>query len=262
MRVCVAQVGLVTDSVEERLRKIKDIIVSHRTADLIVFPELILHGHPSAERPEGLLHRRVKAFYRHASREFDLHNFVRKVGARVILGDLKQQGNRYYNLATYIDGDQTKGYVKTHVHWTENFVAGRNLNVFDSPFGKMGLTICFDAAFPEVMRVMALNGAVLLVNIAAVPASFPVRFMWRRLQASALNNQVFVIYCNRPGDAFSGHSAVFDPRGDVVTHSGSEEGVFVADLDLAEVDAWRAEEPIYMNRRPLLYRLIARQLRP
>lgn len=258
MRVCVAQIGQATESVEERVQKIKDAILMHRSADLIVFPELILHGHPSARQPEGFLHRRVKAFYRHAAREYDLHNFAREAGARVIIGDLKQQGNRYFNVATYLDGGRIQGYVKTHVHWTENFTPGGRLNVFESPFGKIGLTICFDAAFPEVMRVMALDGAVLLVNIAAVPASFPVRFMWRRLQAAALNNQAFVVYCNRPGTAFSGHSAIFDPRGDIVAQSGGEEGVFLADLDMSEVDAWRAEEPIYANRRPLLYRSLGR----
>lgn len=258
MRVCIAQMGLILDDIQAHIRKIKNIILDYRSADLIVFPELILHGHPSFHKPEGLLHRRTKAFYSHASKDLDLYTFVRDVGARVIIGDLKRRGDKYYNLATYIDGNCIDAYVKTHVHWSENFVPGRELKVFEAPAGKIGITICFDAAFPEVMRVLALKGAEVIVNLAAVPASFPVKYMWRRLEAAALNNQVFVIYCNRPGEVFSGHSAVFDPRGEVVAHAGAEEEILQAEIDLGEVAKWRAEEEIYSHMRPVLYRQIAR----
>jgi predicted amidohydrolase len=254
LKACIAQINYHSPDVERHVERIKDIIKDHKSCDLIVFPELILHGHPSFEKPEGFLYRKMEAKYRAVSRE--LYQFVSKEKARVIIGEVKRWGERYFNLATYIDKDGTKSYTKTHVHWTENFVPGRKLVIFDSPFGKIGITICFDAAFSEVWRVLALKGAEIIVNISAVPKPFPVEYMWRRFAGAAINNQVFVIYANRPGPFFSGHSAVFDPMGETVVKAGSGETFIEADIDLRKVQRWRDQEQIYPYRKPLLYREI------
>ena len=254
MKICVVQMNYRVDSIQRHVQRIKNVIQHYKSRDLIVFPELILHGHPSYERPEGFLYRKMKVIYKSISEEIYRH--VRDVGARVIIGESKRWGERYYNVATYVDEETTQSYTKTHVHWTENFVPGRKLMVFDTPIGKIGITICFDAAFSEVWRVLALRGAELIVNISAVPRTFPVEYIWRRMRGAAIFNQVFVIYANRPGEFFAGHSAVFDPTGDVVVSAGSEEAVLEADVHLEDVSQWRYEEAIYPNRRPLLYRAI------
>ncbi len=57
--------------------------------------------------------------------------------------------------------------------------------------------------------MLSLKGADLIVNISAVPREFPVDYMWRRFVGAAIYNQVFVVYANRPGRFFSGHSGVF-----------------------------------------------------
>ena len=255
-RICIAQINYLKDDTGRHLERLRRIISENRDYDLIVFPELILHGHPSAERPEGLLYRKIKAH--HASVSCDMYDFVKGEGARVIIGEVRRQREKYFNVATYIGDDTVESYAKTHVHWTENFVPGRRLMVFDTPLGKIGITICFDAAFPEVWRTLALKGADIIVNISAVPKSFPVRYMARRLQGAAIDNQVFVIYANRPGEYFSGYSAVLDPRGDTVAQAGEDETVIRAEIDLDEIGRWRDEEIIYPNRRPLLYREIGK----
>lgn len=256
-RVCVAQINYLKEDPEGHIERIKGIISEYASADLIVFPELILHGHPSAEIPEGLLYRKMRVHHAFVSEE--IYEFIRRAGARVIIGELKRRREKYYNVATYVDGETVQCYTKTHVHWTENFVPGRRLKIFDTPLGKIGITICYDAAFPEVWRVLALNGAEIIVNVSAVPRSFPVRYMWRRLQGAALDNQVFVIYANRPGDYFAGYSAVVNPQGDIIVHADDEEAVLQAEIDLADLRSWREEEVIYPNRRPLLYRDIAKK---
>jgi predicted amidohydrolase len=81
------------------------------------------------------------------------------------------------------------------------------------------------------------------------------------MKSAALNNQVFVLYANRPGDYFAGYSAVFNPRGDTVASAKAKEKIFKAEIDLDEVRTWRREERIYKNRRPRLYRRITKQLR-
>jgi len=258
-KICIAQINYNSENIQRHVERVKNIIHTYKSCDLIVFPELILHGHPSLEKPEGFLYRRMKAIYSTISR--DLYEFVRKEKARVIIGEVKRWGERYFNVATYIDKDLTESYTKTHIHWTENFVPGRELKVFDSPFGKIGITICFDSAFSEVWRVLSLKGADVIVNISAVPRTFPVDYMWRRFMGAAIYNQIFVIYANRPGPYFSGHSAVFSPQGDILVSSGSTETIIEAGIDLNEIQKWRREEEIYPNRRPLIYREIVNQHR-
>ena len=259
-KICIAQINYNSENIQRHVKRIKNIISNYKSYDLIVFPELILHGHPSFERPEGFLYRKMKVMYSAISK--DLYRFVKVSNARIIIGELKRWGERYYNVATYIDKDVTQSYTKTHVHWTENFVPGSELKVFESPFGKIGITICFDAAFSEVWRVLSLKGADLIVNISAVPRAFPVDYMWRRFVGAAIYNQVFVVYANRPGRFFSGHSGVFSPRGDILVTAGSKETIIEADIDLNEVPKWRNEEQIYPNRRPLLYRDIVNRHKP
>jgi predicted amidohydrolase len=259
-KICISQINYNSENIQRHVERIKNIISSYKSYDLIVFPELILHGHPSFERPEGFLYRKMKVMYSAISK--DLYRFVRGLNARVIIGEVKRWGERYYNVATYIDKDVTQSYTKTHVHWTENFVPGKELKVFDSAFGKIGITICFDAAFSEVWRVLSLKGADMIVNISAVPGEFPVDYMWRRFVGAAIYNQVFVVYANRPGRFFSGHSAVFSPRGDILVSSGSKETIIEANIDLNEVHKWRDKEQIYPNRRPLLYREIVNRHKP
>jgi predicted amidohydrolase len=164
-------------------------------------------------------------------------------------------------MATYADRNTIQSYAKTHVHWTERFVPGRELKVFEAPFAKIGITICFDAAFSEVWRVLALKGADVVVNISAVPKEFPVGYMSRRLAGAAVFNQVYVVYANRAGPIFSGHSAVFNPKGETIKKAERREAVIEAEIDLKEVAGWRAEEQIFPHRRPLLYREIVNRHR-
>ena len=135
-RICLAQIGFEPD-IKKNIEKIKTIISEHRKADLIVFPELILHGHPSVDKPEGLLYRRVKNFYRSVvSDADDLYRYIKLVGAHVIVGELKGGPGRFYNVATYVDQEQILHYSKTHIHWSENFRAGKELLLFETALGR------------------------------------------------------------------------------------------------------------------------------
>jgi predicted amidohydrolase len=259
-KICVAQVNFLKGEIVQHVDRIKEIIYQNKSADLIVFPELILHGHPSIELPEGLLYRRLKQFYSTIQdKSADLYRFIKSVDARVVIGELQGEPGLFYNAATYVDKKSVQTYRKTHVHWTENFIPGNRLKVFKTPLGPVGVTICFDAAFSEIWRVLALRGAKIIVNISAVPKTFRVDYIWRRLMGAAINNQVVVIYANRPGDFFSGFSAVFDPRGDVLVNAHEDEEILYAEVDLDDIDRWREEEMIYPNRRALLYRDILKK---
>lgn len=144
---------------------------------------------------------------------------------------------------------------------SDTFTPGRDLTTFPTPWGKMGLMICYDIRFPELARLLALEGAQVIFvpaafNMTTGPAHWELSFRMR-----ALDNQVFMVGCAPARDADSsytawGHSIVTDPWGSVVAELEEEEGVLTVDLDLARIDAIRAQLPLLQHRRTDFYDII------
>ncbi|EFM09710.1 Nitrilase/cyanide hydratase and apolipoprotein N-acyltransferase [Paenibacillus curdlanolyticus YK9] len=119
-----------------------------------------------------------------------------------------------------------------------------------------GMMICYDIRFPELSRKLALGGA----KVLFVPAEWPNPRLhhWRTLlQARAIENQMYVVACNRCGQSgetvFFGHSLVIDPWGEIIAESGDQEGILTASIDLALVDEVRSRIPVFEDRRPSFY---------
>ncbi|MGC8839221.1 MAG: nitrilase-related carbon-nitrogen hydrolase, partial [Anaerolineae bacterium] len=124
------------------------------------------------------------------------------------------------------------------------------------PWGKAGLAICYDLRFPELFRAYALGGAVVTFLVAEWPRERIAH--WRVLvQARAIENLAFVVACNCTGSdesgTFGGHSLVVGPWGEVLVEGGEEEGLFFAEVDLAQVEAARERLPALRDRRPAAY---------
>ncbi len=134
--------------------------------------------------------------------------------------------------------------------------AGSELALADTPWGRTGLAICYDLRFPELFRKYALDGA----RLAFLPAEWPSKRAahWRTLiRARAIENQMFVVACNRVGESkgehFGGESALINPWGETVVEGGAEEALLTAEIDLAVVDEVRARVPVFKDRRPDVY---------
>lgn len=176
------------------------------------------------------------------------------------LADLGE--GRVGNTAVYLDADGRlqATYSKTHLfrlmQEEQYLTPGNSLTLVQSSWGPMGLAICYDLRFPELFRHYALAGARLIL----LPAEWPQPRLahWRTLlRARAIENQLFVVACNRVGTAkgqtFFGHSCVIDPWGETILEMGEEEGLETAVLDLSLVDSVRAKIPIFADRRPDIY---------
>jgi predicted amidohydrolase len=127
-----------------------------------------------------------------------------------------------------------------------------------TPWGPVGLAICYDLRFPELFRTMALAGAVLFL----VPAQWPIRRIeaWKLLaRARAVENELFVATCNRVGTGgdviFPGQSAVIDPWGRALVEENDEERLLVAPVVLREMEKARRYLTVYEDRRPEAYRV-------
>ena len=139
--------------------------------------------------------------------------------------------------------------------------AGDSLTVFDSDYGKIGVAICYDMRFPEIFRLMALDGADLIV----VPGAFNMKTgpaHWEVLiRSRAVDNQVFLVAASPARNEKSsyvayGNSMIVNPWGDVLARAGVQEEIIYADLKLSDVEKIRSELPLLKNRRNDLYTVI------
>ena len=123
-----------------------------------------------------------------------------------------------------------------------------------------GVAICFDVRFAELFRILALEGAQLIVvpaafNMTTGPAHWELLF-----RARALDNQCFLAGCAPARDETAGyvsyaHSLVCDPWGRVQAQAGAAPELLICDIDLAQADAVRAQIPVLRARRTDLYQL-------
>ncbi|HBY95767.1 MAG TPA: carbon-nitrogen hydrolase [Chloroflexi bacterium] len=135
-------------------------------------------------------------------------------------------------------------------------VPGNRPALAEGPWGLAGLAICYDLRFPELFRHYALAGARLIFLPSAWP--HPRLTHWRTLlRARAIENQMFVVACNRvgtsDGTAFFGHSSVIDPWGELLVEAGEQPGLFTVDFDLTQVEAIRKQIPVFQDRRTDIY---------
>jgi predicted amidohydrolase len=138
--------------------------------------------------------------------------------------------------------------------------SGEEIVVADAGTLKLGLSVCYDVRFPELFRIMAVEGA----RAFTLPSAFTVptgRAHWEILiRARAIENQAFVIAAGQvgrhpPDHESYGHSMIVDAWGRVLAQAAEEpEHVIVADLDLDAQAEVRAKLPSLANRRPRAYR--------
>jgi predicted amidohydrolase len=124
---------------------------------------------------------------------------------------------------------------------------------------KVGLSVCYDVRFPELYRILALEGA----ELVTVPANFTLytgKDHWHLLlRARAVENQLYVAAAAQfgepwPGKPSYGRSLIADPWGIVVAEAPDEETVIVADIDRARLEDVRAKLPSLANRQAAVYR--------
>jgi deaminated glutathione amidase len=138
---------------------------------------------------------------------------------------------------------------------SSRFAAGERMVVVPTPLATLGLSICYDVRFPHLYRAMATAGAQLLMVPAAFTYTTGTAHWEVLLRARAIENGCFVVAPaqtgTHPGDRRTfGHSLIIDPWGRVLANGGTEVGVVLADLDLAQVDEIRTRLPSLAHTRP------------
>ena len=185
------------------------------------------------------------------------------VGSLAIKLDAARVANRSYLIDP--EGEIAARYDKLHLfdvdlahgeshRESEHCQPGAKAVVVDLPFGRLGLSICYDLRFPQLYRALAISGAELI----AIPAAFTKQTgeaHWHVLiRARAIETGAFVLAATQGGvhengRATFGHSLIVSPWGEILAEAGEEPGVIFADIDLAAVAQARARIPALKHGR-------------
>ena len=236
-------------------------------ADIVVFPESLMT--PFEMTAEQLLE---------ASEELDgaFCTAVNKLAGKYNLwvvytaNERNVDGDKPFNTAVIVDGKgEVRGsYRKTHLFDTDltresdKIMSGCELFApIETPFGKLGLGICYDLRFPELARAAALAGCDVLVFPSAwVDGPGKVRQWKTLLSARAIENELFVAgvsRCDRGFGAeardYAGNSCVFDPLGNEVAAAANDDDLIIADIDMDVIAQVRSAMPVLDHRHVELY---------
>ncbi|MCI6304900.1 MAG: hypothetical protein MR600_00335 [Subdoligranulum sp.] len=164
------------------------------------------------------------------------------------------------NTAVFIsdEGSLIGTYAKTHPVGDERalLVRGTKYPVWDTKLGRIGCVICYDACFPETTRLLALNGAEVILVPAAWRASAYFKAWWDlNLACRALDNLVYVAAVNRTGPSgdefFAGKSQFCSPIGEKLDSCGvNEEAILYSTINLEQVKKEREFNTVLTDRHP------------
>ncbi|MER5795232.1 carbon-nitrogen hydrolase family protein [Streptomyces sp. NPDC001980] len=180
-------------------------------------------------------------------------------------------GHRY-NSVVCVTGDGVLGnHRKVHQPLSEDasYASGDRFHAFDTPVGRIGMMICYDKAFPESARALALDGAEIGVCVSAWPGARTNAVAdleedrWKRRfdlfdRARALENQIVWLSANQAGTfgslRFVGSAKVVDPGGEILADTGVTAGIAVAELDVVQaLRTARRSMGHLRDRRPETY---------
>ncbi|MCI4325836.1 MAG: carbon-nitrogen hydrolase family protein [Thermoplasmata archaeon] len=256
MEIALAELAPVPGDVAANVARAAS-VVRAGSATLTVFPELFLSGYRIGDR-----------FHQIAVRIGDdrlapLRTALRETGRSAVVG-APTCGPRRGEVANSVlllrpDGSefvQTKRYLPTYGPFEEGSIFTPTDTSAPAPWGEeqLGLSICYDAFFPEICRALALAGATLFVCVSAAPVTSR-RLFEKVLPARAVENATPLVYVNRvgveDGIVFGGGSRAYDARGEPVAEQpvaglalGPDERVISVELDTAEAARWRPFRPV------------------
>lgn len=248
--------GDVAHNMEVLQAKLNETVAGANKPDVIMFPEMWNTGYALTEIDnladvEG---KQTIAL---------LSEFAKKHEVNIIGGSIaEKKSDGVYNTIYAFDrkGSIINDYSKLHLFRLmdeEKYLqAGDKLGHLEIDGVQAAMMICYDIRFPELARSLALQGA----KVLFVPAQWPNPRLhhWRTLlMARAIENQMYVIACNRMGTSgeseFFGHSIVIDPWGEIVAEAQDEDTILYGEVDLSVVEKVRATIPIFEDRRPQFY---------
>jgi len=261
MHLALGQAPIILGDIEKNLEIMENLIKNAQEKcngklDLIAFPELFITGYNLRDNYSKVAEEIPSS----SKAQKGIINLSKKYNVHVATGIVEKSGKSLFNSAIMIGPD---GYIG---HYRKQFLPnfgpfeeklffgeGDQTPVFETPFGKIGVQICYDLFFPETSMGLARNGAELILNLAASPTTSRPLFH-RVIPARAIETTCFYAYSNNVGTqgslTFAGESVIVDPRGKTIAEMPSfEEGVIVCELSLEELESFREARPVLRDSK-------------
>ncbi|MGE5216082.1 MAG: carbon-nitrogen hydrolase family protein [Chloroflexota bacterium] len=231
-------------------------------AGLIAFPEFLMAFSPAsqtatelaanAESTDGPFLRSLRAAAKTAA-----------IAVIATIYETSPIANRVYDSAVWIDaaGNIASVYRKLHLYDAFGFKESDKFHPGDdlAPLvsfgeGRFGMMICYDLRFPEMARMLALQGANVLVAPAGwVQGDLKVEHWQTMIKARALENGCYIIAPGQVGNIYIGHSMAVDPLGRALVDLGERDGLAIVELDFNLIRDTREKLPLLQNRRTDVY---------
>jgi predicted amidohydrolase len=266
-RVAIVQMKS-SDDKEENLRTSVDFIKegARRKARLICFPEFQMAFSSTKQSSKQLIDMAESA--KNGKFILKLCSTARSCNIDVVAtiyekSDTPSLG-RVYDTAVLINskGKIISLYRKVHLYDALGFKESLKLmagNSIEQPnrtsIGIVGLIICYDIRFPEISRILAVQGAEILAAPSAWFQGVMKEEHWvTLLKARSIENGLYMVAPDQVGNVFSGRSMVIDPFGAVLLDMGNREGMEVVEIDISRIQSVRKSLPLLKNRRNDVYR--------
>ena len=270
IKIALCQMNVV-DNKEENLNKARIMIGEsvNENADFIVLPEMFNCPYSNDKFIEYCEEEK------NSPTLTEISDSARKNNTYILAGSIpEKEGDKLFNTSYLFDktGNIIAKHRKMHlfdidvkdrITFKESDVltAGDDFTIADTEFGKIGIGICYDIRFPELARIMAEKGALILFypgafNMTTGPAHWELLFKSR-----ALDNQVYCVgvapALNEDASYHSfGHSIITNPWGDIIAEASEKEELIIGEIDLDEIKKIREELPLLKNKRRDLYEII------
>jgi deaminated glutathione amidase len=235
-------------------------------ARLICFPEFQMAYSPPEQKPEALhkIAEKMNGNFVSTLSYSAKQNKINVIATIYEIINTNKQNHKVFDTAIIINdlGKLKSVYRKVHLYDALGFKESKKLvagSIIERPtrtsVGNVGLLICYDMRFPEISRILTVNGANILASPSAWVAGVMKQEHWEiMVKARAIENGVYVIAPNQVGNIYCGHSMVIDPFGSTLVDMGNREGIEIIDIDSSRIDTIRRTLPLLMNRRTDVYK--------
>ena len=261
MYLAISQAPIILGDISKNLEIMEKMIIeaqekSNSDLDLIVFPELFITGYNLRDNYNEVAEKIPSS----GIAQKGILRLSKKFNTHIITGIVERSGKSLFNSAIIVGpegyiGHYQKRFLPNFGPFEEKmyFGEGNKSNVFETPFGKIGIQICYDIFFPETSMDLAHDGADLIINLSASPTTSRPLFH-RMLPARAIETTCFYAYSNNIGTqgslTFAGESLVVDPRGKTISEIPSfEEGVLVCELMFDDLERFRDARPVLRDSK-------------
>lgn len=254
------------DDKDTNLAKLEKMIdeAANKHADFITMPEFVnyIGGRRGfIENAEEIPEGQTSKLFSEKAKQFHVW-----INGGSIVEQIPDDDSHVYNTSTVFNpkGELAAIYRKIHLADNTSFTesnlirAGSSITTFNTPFCKMGISICYDLRFPEIFRSIALRGAKVILQ----PSEFNMltgKDQWEPLlRARAIENTCYIAAADQIGTkrnmTSNGHSMIIDAWGNIIASASERECVVIGEIDTDYVDEVRNRNRSLQHRRPELYR--------